>query len=95
MSELTIHMSAKFNYEKQKLQDKFSLDLAEHCQAEFTQAFNKFPNDTLKFKATLSYTCDGIVNCYYGHYDICNTTWLQRNPFLREDFTMESCDISA
>ena len=49
MSELTIHMPAKFKYEKQKMQDKFSMDLAERCQAEFTQAFNKFHNDTLKY----------------------------------------------
>ena len=72
MNDLTIHMPPKFEYEKQKMQDNFPLDLAEHCQAEFTQAFNKFPNDTLKFKATLSYTCDGIVNCYHGHHDLCH-----------------------
>ena len=72
MSELTIHMPAKFKYEKQKMQDNFSMDLAERCQAEFTQAFNKFPNDTLKFKAALSYTCDAIVNCYHGHHDLCH-----------------------
>ena len=81
------------------------MDLAWRCQAEFTQAFNKFPNDTLKFKAALSYTCDAIVNCYHGHYNLChiysvlcmkkcNTTWLQRSPFLKKDFTIESCDES-
>ena len=105
MSELTIHMPAKFKYEKQKMQDKFSMDLAERCQAEFTQAFNKFHNDTLKFKAALSYTCDAIVNCCHGHHDLChiysfvcmqkcNTTWLQRSPFLKKDFTIKSCDES-
>ena len=105
MSELTIYMPAKFKYEKQKIQDNFSMDLAERCQAEFTQAFNKFPNDTLKFKAALSYTCDAIVNCYHGHHDLChiysfvcmkkcNTTWLQRSPFLSKDFTIKSCDES-
>ena len=87
------------------MQDNFSMDLAERCQAEFTQAFNKFPNDTLKFKAALSYTCDAIVNCYYGHHDLChiysfvcmikcNTTWHQRSPFLKKDFTIKSCDES-
>ena len=101
MSELTIHMPAKFKYEKQKMQDNFSMDLAERCQAEFTQAFNKFPNDTLK----LSYTCDAIVNCYHGHHDLChifsfvcmkkcNATWLQRSPLLTKDFTIKSCDES-
>ena len=81
------------------------MDLAERCQAEFTQAFNKFPNDTLKFKAALSYTCDAIVNCYHGHHYLChiysfvcmkkcNTTWLQRSPFLKKDFKIESCDES-
>ena len=105
MSELTIQMPAKFKYEKQKMQDNFSMDLAERCKAEFTQAFNKLPNDTLKFKAALSYTCDAIVNCYHGHHDIChiysfvcmkkcNTTWLQRSPFLTKDFTIKSCDES-
>ena len=94
MSELTIHMLAKFKYEKQKMQDNFSLDLAEHCQAEFTQAFNRVPNDTLKFKATLSYTCDGIVIMATMTYAICNTAWLQRSPFLGEDFTVKSCDES-
>ena len=72
MSELTIHMPAKFKYEKQKMQDNFSMDLAERCQGEFTQAFNKFPNDILKFKAALSYTCDAIVSCYHGHTDLCH-----------------------
>ena len=105
MSELTIHMPAKFKYEKQKMQDNFSMDLAERCQAEFTQAFNKFPNDILKFKAALSYTYDAIINCYHGHHDLChiysfvcmkkcNTTWLQRSPFLTKDFTIKSCDES-
>ena len=105
MSELTIHMPTKFKYEKQKMQDNFSMDLAERCQAEFTQAFNKFPNDTLKFKAALSYTCGAIVNYYHGHHDLChiysfvcmnkcNTTWLQRSPFLTKDFTIKSCDES-
>ena len=105
MSELTIHEPAKFKYEKQKMQDNFLMDLAERCQAEFTQAFNKFHNDTLKFKKALSYTCDAIVNCYHGLHDLChiysfvcmtkcNTTWLQRSPFLRKDFTIKSCDES-
>ena len=81
------------------MQDNFSMDLAERCQAEFTQAFNKFPNDTLKFKAALSYACDAIVNCYHGHHDLCHiysfvcmkkcyTIWLQKSPFLTKDFTI-------
>ena len=48
MSELTKHMPGKFKYERQKMQDKFAIDLAERCQAEFCQAFSKFPHDALK-----------------------------------------------
>ena len=77
------------------MQDKFAIDLVEHCQAEFSQAFNKFPHDALKLKSALSYTCDAVVQCYYGS-DLCNlysfvclatstTTWLQRSSFLNED----------
>ena len=42
MSELTIHMPAKFKYEKQKMQDNLLLDLAEHCQEESTQLVINF-----------------------------------------------------
>ena len=55
---------------KQKLQKKFTKDLAERSQAELAQALHKFLNDTLKFKVTLSYACDASVNCYHGNHDI-------------------------
>ena len=40
MSKLTKHMPEKLKYERQKMQDKFAIDLDERCQAEFSQAFN-------------------------------------------------------
>ena len=105
MSELTKHIPGKFKYERQKMQDKFAIDLAECCQAEFSQAFNKFPHDALKLKSALSYTCDAVIHCYHGNHDLCNlysfvclatsnTTWLQRSPFLNEDFSVKPCDES-
>ena len=92
MSELTKHMPGKLKYERQKMQDKFAIDLAERCQAEFSQAFNKFPHDALKLKSALSYTCDAVVQCYHGNHALCNlysfvclatsnTIWLQRSLF--------------
>lgn len=105
MSELTKHMPGKNKTDRQKFQNKFSIDIAERCQAEFTQAFNKFPNDSSKMKSALSYTCDSIVNCYHGNHDLCNLysfvclgkshiTWLQRSPFLDTDFSVKPCDES-
>ena len=87
------------------MQNKFSIDLAERCQAEFTQAFDKFSHDSSKLKSALSYTCDAIVNCYHGNHDLCslysfvclgksNITWLQRSPFVDSDFCVKPCDES-
>ena len=69
LSELTNHMLGRNKSDRQKMQNKFSIDLAERCQAEFTQAFDKFSHDFSKLKSALSYTCDAIVNCYHGNHD--------------------------
>lgn len=105
LSELTNHMPGKNKSDRQKMQNKFSIDLAERCQAEFTQAFDKFSRDSSKLKSALSYTCDAIVSCYHGNHDLCslysfvclgksNITWLQRSPFVDSDFCVKPCDES-
>ena len=51
------------------------------------------------------YSGVGKTNCYHGHHDLChiysfvcmkkcNTTWLQRSPFLTKDLTIKSCNES-
>lgn len=106
MTELTKHMPGRTKADRQKMQNKFSIDLADRCQAEFTQAFEKFPKNVFKFKSTLSYTCDAVVDCYHGKHDLCsvysfacmansNATWLQRSPCLDADFVVEPCDESS
>ena len=64
MSELTKHIPGKFKNERQKMQDKFAIDLVQCCQTELSRAFNKFPDGTLKLKSALSYICDAAVQSW-------------------------------
>ena len=100
MTELTAHMPGRTKIERQKTQNKFAIDLAARCQAEFNQAFRKFRKIVPKLKSVLSYTCDSVVECYHGNHAICNTysfvciaktntTWLQRSDYLYADFTVK------
>ena len=100
MTELTAHMPGRTKIERQKTQNKFAIDLAARCQAEFNQAFRKFRKNVPKLKSVLSYTCDSVVECYHGNHALCNiysfvcmaktnTTWLQRSHYLHADFTVK------
>lgn len=105
MTELINHMPGNTKIEKQKMHQKLSVDLADRCQAEFTQAFEKFSGETSKLKSALSYTCDAIVECYHGNHDLCtmysfvclstsNITWLQKSPCLDAGFVLQPSDVS-
>ena len=96
MTELTPHMPGRTKIERQKTQNKFAIDLAARCQAEFNQAFRKYRKNVPKLKSVLSYTCDSVVECSHGNHDLCNTysfvcmaktntTWLQRSHYLHAD----------
>ena len=100
MTELTAHMPGRTKIERQKTQNKFAIDLAARCQAEFNQAFRKFRKNVPKLKSVLSYTCDSVVERYHGNHALCNTysfvcmaktntTWLQRSHNLHADFTVK------
>ena len=41
-------------------------------------------------KATMTY----VMSIHFLCMKKCNSTWLQRSPFLRKDFTIKSCDES-
>ena len=100
MTELTAHMPGRTKIERQKTQNKFAINLAARCQAEFNQAFRKFRKNVPKLKSVLSYTCDSVVECYHGNHALCNTysfvcmaktntTWLQRSHYLHADFMVK------
>ena len=105
MAQLTALMPGRTKIERQKTQNKFAIDLAARCQAEFNQAFRKYRKNVPKLKSVLSYTCDSVVECYHGNHALCNTysfvcmaetntTWLQRSHYLRADFRVKPCGDS-
>ena len=105
MTELIKYIEGNTKIERQKMHQKLSVDLADRCQAEFTQAFEKFSGETSKLKSALSYTCDAIVECYHGNHDLCtmysfvclstsNITWLQKSPCLDAGFVLQPSDDS-
>ena len=73
MTELIKYIPGNTKIERQQMHQKLSVDLADRCQAEFTQAFEKFSGETSKLKSALSYTCDAIVECYHATmiYALC------------------------
>ena len=73
MTELTAHMPGRAKIERQKTQNKFAIDLAPQCQAEFNQAFRKLRKNVPKLNSVLSYTCDSVVECHHGNHALCNT----------------------
>ena len=72
MTQLTAYMPGRIKTDRQKMHNKFAIDLAARCQAEFNQAFGKFGKNVPKLKSVLSYTCDSVVDCYHGNHDLCN-----------------------
>lgn len=82
-----------------KVRNNFAIDIAERCQAEFTQAFESNAGDYLKVQNKLSYTVDAIIRCYQGKHNLCRKhsfvcnggtkNWIKRSTFLSDSFVIE------
>ncbi|KAK3596404.1 hypothetical protein CHS0354_019003 [Potamilus streckersoni] len=78
---------------RQKMRDRFAIDLTQRCQVEFENAFNKLNGNTDRVKSCLSYSVDAIVQCYQGDHSLCTDNsyackgdWLEKSPYLPFSF---------
>lgn len=56
---------------KEKVQNRFALDLAQRCQAEYAASLQKHGSDTSKNIRHLSYCSDAIIKCFQGDHSLC------------------------
>ena len=89
-------MPGKTKKERESLCNRFALDLAARCNAEFKHAIEQFGGNFSKVKSKLSYICDAIPLCYMGNHKLCKNHsfvckgkdkfWLIKSDFLNRKF---------
>ncbi len=93
-------MPASTKKEKQALANKFSLDLAARCQAEFSAGYTYQAGNVTKLKKSLSYCSTAISFCYTGNHSKCKKAsyvckgsnadnWLVKSKFLDRNFQIK------
>ena len=56
---------------REKLQNRFALEVSQRCAAEFNVCFKKFGNDVDTMVELLSKTTSAIMECYKGNCALC------------------------
>lgn len=95
----------KTKEERTKMQKRFANDLVKRCEAEFSEAQNRYPGRLLKLKKSLSYVKFAIVKCYQQDHTDCKKhsfactggkrkNWLKLNKYnLPTDFKISCTEV--
>ena len=98
-------MPGRTKADKERLRNRFAVDLSKRCQAEFNSAFKKHKGDPAKVIRSTAFAVNAIVRCYQGDHSICTEkssvctskkgNWIERSSFLPGGFKIKSTSMTG